>query len=343
MQWTDDFPSFRSGEHWVIGARTMLVDRIKADVERIRMPAAETLAGSIAFELQTGSITRRRPPGGRNSIKRMLKRENRVRELAGTIVDLRRYSPDNWAHMLLYLLPIAELARRRLKEPVTVVIPENTGGHITTILEYFGFGVERTNSDVRGAIVHWDIANFDIMNSARRIIIGGMLDGLDEREVGKPPTPDRIYVSRKDCRRVVNEEEIAGILAERGFTRLYAEELPPSEQLRIIRNAKTIVAIHGAGLAPIGYAPVRSPDAPLRILELMTPAVMNNWYRVMADQVGAAYLAVRGVIEPRHAREGARIDRIYGKHCDRDFRVDPVSLTIALDLVADAPVNRPGA
>lgn len=62
---------------------------------------------------------------------------------------------------------------------------------------------------------------------------------------------DRIYISRSAARRrpMLNEAAIEDAARERGFTVLHFEHLPLWHQLAIVRNAKIIMAPHGAGLA----------------------------------------------------------------------------------------------
>jgi hypothetical protein len=65
------------------------------------------------------------------------------------------------------------------------------------------------------------------------------------------PAPDeRVYLSRGRApkRKVSNEEELLGALAEFGFRVVRFEEHPFAEQVRIAQGAKYFVSNHGAGL-----------------------------------------------------------------------------------------------
>ena len=64
---------------------------------------------------------------------------------------------------------------------------------------------------------------------------------------------ERIYISRRQAakRRIVNEDELHGILQRFGFTSVYAEELSFEQQVRVFSRARYIVSNHGAGLTNI--------------------------------------------------------------------------------------------
>lgn len=84
--------------------------------------------------------------------------------------------------------------------------------------------------------------------------------------------PDAIYISRRDSirRPVSNESEVERALAELGFSVITLSELAFQEQVRLFRNARLVVAPHGAGLANVIFCP---PGA--RVIELM-PSVRDN-------------------------------------------------------------------
>lgn len=60
----------------------------------------------------------------------------------------------------------------------------------------------------------------------------------------------KVFISRKKAsyRHIANEDEIFSMLEPYGFKRYNLEELPFLEQVALFKNAKTIVAPHGAGL-----------------------------------------------------------------------------------------------
>jgi len=86
-------------------------------------------------------------------------------------------------------------------------------------------------------------------------------------------SPHRLYISRNDARlrRVSNEEQLLPLLEARGFQRLTLRGLSIARQVQLFRQAETIVAPHGAGLAHSAWCKpgtkivefFPSPDGPL--------------------------------------------------------------------------------
>lgn len=67
--------------------------------------------------------------------------------------------------------------------------------------------------------------------------------------------PDRVYISRSDARlrRVVNEDALAPAFADFGLKRVTLKGMLIPDQVAVFRNAKVVVAPHGAGLAHITW------------------------------------------------------------------------------------------
>src|SRR5690606_29148055 len=67
---------------------------------------------------------------------------------------------------------------------------------------------------------------------------------------------ERIYVSRTLARqrRVQNEDELVSLLERYGFAKYIPEQMPFEDQVRLFRDAKAVVAPHGAGLANLVFA-----------------------------------------------------------------------------------------
>jgi hypothetical protein len=83
---------------------------------------------------------------------------------------------------------------------------------------------------------------------------------------------ERIYISRARARgrRVLNEDALWGRLEQRGFQRIFLEELDWQTQIRLFRQAREIVAPHGAGLANLVFC---RPGT--RVVELFSRSYMH--------------------------------------------------------------------
>jgi capsular polysaccharide biosynthesis protein len=95
-----------------------------------------------------------------------------------------------------------------------------------------------------------------------------------------------LYISRKDtnARKMLNEDELIKILSELGFEIYLATGKSISEQIKTFREAKFIVAPHGAGVTNILFS---KPGTIL--LELLQSTYLNSYMMRLAQISGAQY------------------------------------------------------
>jgi hypothetical protein len=71
------------------------------------------------------------------------------------------------------------------------------------------------------------------------------------------PRPSRVYLSRGDAsrRKIINDAELIHALGARGFRTIYLSELTFLEQSALLREATTVIGLHGAGLSHVVFMP----------------------------------------------------------------------------------------
>lgn len=147
--------------------------------------------------------------------------------------------------------------------------------------------------------------------------------------------PKNIFLSRKDTRCLINESAVEGFLTSKGFTKVYLEEFDVFEQIALVALAENIVAIHGAGLAPLLFrAGFDLP--PVKLIEIFSPGHLTNVYRVICHQVTGKWCGIRGKLEPsiiKHAyivsNEINKFD-FFWKFGHKNFEIDLDSLKLAI-------------
>jgi capsular polysaccharide biosynthesis protein len=113
-------------------------------------------------------------------------------------------------------------------------------------------------------------------------------------------TDRAIYVSRgsrRNNRRVLNQDAVMSLLTTRGFVVVDPDALTVAEQIRTFAEASVVVAPHGAALANLVFA---SPGA--TVIELFPAGVVVPDYWKLASGVPGLeyrYLAGRGATKPR--------------------------------------------
>lgn len=114
----------------------------------------------------------------------------------------------------------------------------------------------------------------------------------------QPAEPFRkLYVTRRNAkvRRLINEEEVADYLRERGFEVVALEERPLREQVQLFAEASLVVAQHGAGLVNLLF----SRD--VRVLEVCSDADRQIFFRLLSEARGFPHLQLHRDGEDKNA------------------------------------------
>ena len=186
------------------------------------------------------------------------------------------HSHTNWYHWLVDALPQLHTARL-LPEPYRtwpVCVPEEIYRYPTMVeaLELFLDGrpviVVPEGSRIRGRLC-W-IDSLEISNLPESLVVDRPLsqihllhrEGMESyRQVfldhfGGAPSPwgEKIFITRTGTRRVYNQDDIAAIAAEYGFTAVAPEKLSLAEQVTLFSHATHIIGPSGAGFGGLLFA-----------------------------------------------------------------------------------------
>ncbi|MBV9009584.1 MAG: glycosyltransferase family 61 protein [Verrucomicrobia bacterium] len=130
----------------------------------------------------------------------------------------------------------------------------------------------------------------------------------------------RIYISRRRAavRRVLNEDELAGVLRSHGFEVLALEDFSWCKQVRIFSQAAAVIAPHGAALANAVFC---APGA--QLIELSTRAGYRNWFWQLAAAAALRYRCIEAIPAQRSSSRSHA-------HENDDMLVDCASIAQAL-------------
>lgn len=268
---------------WLIGPRSHLLDRFSVDCEQIFLPEREMPGGEVTFGLE-----QTQDPDPLSRTKGLVSRQISTDKY---IFDARRGSPENWAHLLDDLLPLMLFLCDRLDIPVNkvlFVIPPKTPAYILKVLAELGIEALQSNLRPRGMWMRATVTPYRSLRAIRAQwaaapLARAMMTPLIAQ--GSPDQPRRIFVSRRKTRALENEAEIEACLTSRGYETVYPEDLSVPDQLRLFRDAEDIVAIHGAGLAPMIYA---QPGGRLRqLVEILPCGHMTDNFRGLPMRWGS--------------------------------------------------------
>lgn len=132
-----------------------------------------------------------------------------------------------------------------------------------------------------------------------------------------PHDGTRLFVSRRDAasRHIVNEDEVAAVLARHGFRTILAGRMSFAEQIALFSRAQFVVGGTGSGLSNIVLAPTDATYVELHNFERGA-----EFIRLLAAQLGQRYERVTGTAEPDDAKS---------PH-NWDYRINAAQLEAAL-------------
>ena len=337
-----EIPPYRTGPARLVAAPSYFIDRFVPDCEIVALPAKEVAGGRV--RLARGPL-RSEPPAPRGRVGGPLarlggKRPGTRRVDGRVFFDFRLRDPENWAHFLNNHLPLFFAMSDTLGldwDQAVLVLPGAMPGYLKAAAGLFGIEVIATDDAVEGEGVRFSSEPWTgvrairaewarlprVAAAADRVIAAAARDGA--------PLPARAFVSRKTTRAIENAAEVETWLSSRGFETVYPEDLSAADQMRLFREAEEIVAIHGAALAPLLYRP--EGGRLRRLVEILPVGHMSDVYRVMAEQVGCAWIGVRGRIKPAHVEPAYRFDKPFKAFSLDSFTVDVASLDRAFALM----------
>jgi hypothetical protein len=201
------------------------------------------------------------------------------------ILDSRYETDGNIAHILTRVVPRL-LAAKKMCDRVTVVLRSNASNMGKNVYQLLGASILCTDKDINGKLI---LANDDeagIYEGLYTTLFGELaFEGFNHQ------TPEKVFISRKGTRSLMNESEVEQTLQAYGFEKYYFEDIPISEQWSVARNAKVIVGMHGAALSSLVFNSNK-----VKLIELFHPGYVVDMYRNMANAVGGSWCGVSGKI-----------------------------------------------
>ncbi len=326
--------SWQSGPARLITAPSYLIDRFVPACEIIHLPPKAVGGGEVALRIGPVLAEPPKTAGLLPRVAQAFRGRQAPQTHSGILMDFRAWSPGNWAHFLNNHIPLLVFACDTLNVAVqdcVMVLPADTPRYIREVAVLFGLAITCTNAPLSGTGLHYRLSGWPAIRAVRaRWVQTAYLQTRTAGFAASRPIPAKVFLSRRKTRHLENATEVEAFLASRGYATLCPEDLSPADQFRLFEQAESIVAIHGAGLAPLLY---RSPNSALRqLIEILPCGHMTDVYRMMAEQVGCSWIGLRGRIKPEHVLPAYDFDRPFQRFSLSAFSVDIRSLALALDM-----------
>ncbi len=334
-----EIPAHTMAETMTYAHRTRVADFMVPAVEHILQPEHVLPAHQKTITLETcRSLTagenRRVDSGPLGPLK------HKVRKAVHAVVpdvdlgqtyalDMRSQDMWNVAHIIHDALGPLRFIEQILAaddtvptRPVHLILPKKAPPIALRFFEEAGVPVVCTD----GAVLADQLAITQEFNLAA-------LPSLEHQPVEPWDTelPKKVYISRRGGRSVLNEPQVHALLRERGYERIYPEDLSISQQWSLLGNATDVVGIHGAGLAALGFSSRRPRGAEprFRLIELFSPGYANTCFRIYAAVLGGTWVGVRGKLTPEIIEDLDVRGEPLAHHMS-SFEVDLESLELAL-------------
>jgi len=305
---------------------TRLADAWVAQGLEIHLPGYCLSRPSLSLSVRTG-VTNLRHFGLRTLPKYLYAKIAPAISVTGTpLFDTRCDTDGNIAHVLLNAGPALLHSKQTFGE-VTAIVKSNVSAMGREAYRLLGCSVLNTDRDVRGEV----IVPPDWRNAMYLTWYAALFSAIEIAEP-RAATPERVFLSRKGPRRLVNEEEVEQTLARYGFHKMYFEDIPLAEQWWIARNAQAVVGIHGAALASLVFN-----GRGVKLLELFHPGFVVNHYRHLTNAIGGTWCGVTGQMPAEIVRE-LDVKRNGRKFAYSPIRIDLDSLRRALDFLDLSPL-----
>ena len=301
-----DFPKYSVKRDWLIAPSTYLVDSFEPFVEEIFLPEISTKPGQLKFDLKNNAeafFFQKQNKLGK--IQNLFINKETFLNLDEVFIDLRQHYPSNLAHAITIHLPLALCARKYLSsisiQKLILIFPATLPNHIKNLFSIIGFEFVCTNAVVKGRQCTYELDSLICIRGALPEIISSTLTETElpnQLLQAHKGLPKKIFISRKDTRKLTNEKQVEEFLLKEGYQKIYMEDYSMLQQLAIVSLADKIVAIHGAALGPLifrGMFELR----PLELVEIFSPAHMSNVYRIVMHQISGCWIGVRGRVWPK--------------------------------------------
>lgn len=298
---------------------TRLAASWRADIMEINLPAYNLDKPKAEVAIFQGS-TRSLKIKSRNIFKNIYRTLAAPIQMDNEYVFDSRYDTDrNIAHIITNVAARALVAKEMCSK-VTVILRANASTMAREAYRLLGFPVICTNKEVRGKLI---LISSDSSEGTFEGLYSSLFGSLDFEGFNKQ-TPEKVFISRKGTRSLINEHEVEQTLQRYGFKKLYFEDIPLIEQWSVAKNAKVIVGLHGAALSSLVFN-----CSAVKVVELFHPGYVVNMYRHTTNIVGGKWCGVTGQLHPEVIRD------LDFKQKPRSFaltptRIDTTSLCLAL-------------
>lgn len=342
-----ELPGLKLAEAMMFGFPTGTVDIWEPTIERIILPEVYSPPVKVEIKVASEVATTSKFSWKRKLLRALKKPFNTQKPIdcSGKFIFDGRFDIfKNISHIIHNVATPALLAKEVLSAhldkdvEITVILNKAAENHKmpSQVYKLLGIPVIYTDERVYGDTIA--LSEYRYRNiSTKPEIFDIELPHFEELAF------DKVFIPRRGYRSIINNDEITAFLVQRGFKVCYYEDFSVAEQWSITRNAKTVVAVHGASVSSLefnrlGLHSQAGPGDGVRVVEIFSPGWIHAGCRVTVNAMNGRWCAVRGQVTPTMLKavdfSGKPLHPRNSPH-KNPFTASCESLEMALDYVND--------
>ncbi|MBE9069074.1 glycosyltransferase family 61 protein [Leptolyngbya cf. ectocarpi LEGE 11479] len=341
-----EIPGFKVAPSMLFGFPTGTINTWAPSIEQILLPEESTPPTQFQVEVHTGEITFQSLGPKRKLYHAVAKRfrgEKKLDYSGKFIFDARWDTYKNLSHIIdlaAVVLFARKVLRENLQEKIDIHVILDSGAlkydFVKDMYSSFGIPLISTDDTVCGEVVTVSPSPHKLYTVKPQLFD---IDFPGYKKMGF----DKVFIPRRGNRGLSNNDEVTEFLTKKGFQTCYFEDFSVAEKWSIIRDAKVIVAVHGAAVNNIIFNRLGLQEnarfgSGIKVIELISPGWIDYGFRELATVFNGKWCGVRGQITPKMLEAvdfSEETPTSLKSPYKDDFKIDCRGIQAALDYVQE--------
>lgn len=305
-RFSQEIPGFKVAPSMLFGFPTGTINTWAPSIEQILLSEESTPSTQFRIEVHTGETAFQNLGPKRklyHAVAKRFKGEKKINCSGKFIFDARWDTYKNLSHIIdlsALVLFARKVLRDNLKEKIDIhVILDSDALKYDFVNDIYGslnIPLISTDDAVCGEVVTVSPSPHKLYSIKPQLF---NIDFPGYKKMGF----EKVFIPRRGNRGLINNDEVTEFLTKKGFKTCYFEDFSVAEKWSIIRDAKIIVAVHGAAVNNIvfnrlGFDATASVGSGIKVVELISPGWIDYGFRELASVFNGKWCGVRGQITP---------------------------------------------
>ncbi len=214
------------------------------------------------------------------------------KKVGGTLAVIASNGDENYYHWMFNVLPRIKLLQESKIPFDKIYIYNIIYAYQKDSIKLLGIDEDKIYSGKEDVLIQAEkllVPSIAVKPAVGKPFPTWVIDFLNEKfliKIKNIKFPQKIFVSRSKAysRRIINEDQLFKVLEEKGFKKIFLEDVKINEQAELFHEAREIVAAHGSGLSNLVFC---TPGS--RIIEINPHGGHRGHYQMLAKQMNLDY------------------------------------------------------